>query len=232
MQPPSRADIFSTVGLHSFPNEVLRTVLLNVHPNDLITVAAVNRQLHQRVPKCIDHALAKRHILDRFSTHDLRSIPYDHALMLKHTVARFALCGIDKCFARSVWGLDWMPHPMADEEIRVNRVRALREGFAKREWLRPTSADTPKDPELDIDDIEALEDAAEVAGFMRSTELFKDIRRAFPGAITNDPGSVVFKRFLIPSFKFPTLMKTVSVAVHLCSASHANPAMQLPWSFF
>ncbi|KAJ3093650.1 hypothetical protein HDU96_002115 [Phlyctochytrium bullatum] len=153
------------LGLCSLPNEVLRTVLLEVDPNDLITIASVNRHLHRAVPTCIDYALAKRHITEP-EYFDL--IYFNHPLLFQHSVAAFSLRRISAVSAWRIWGRNWQPGKRGkeaySETLRLYRVRVLR--AVVRKW-----GSVP---------VEYLEDAAEMAALMMSVDLFQDLCRAFP----------------------------------------------------
>ncbi|KAJ3114369.1 hypothetical protein HDU96_002174 [Phlyctochytrium bullatum] len=201
----------STIDLTLFPNELLSAILFHVYPNDLIAVASANRFLRDAVPQCIDHALAWIHVAeanDRFGSpdyaiHGVESIRYDHPLLFKHMVAAFASFGFSKSVVGYIWGKNWKPRAKStprEETIRLNRVRAIREGLVRRVWLTDTGSDSEPDEDgEEVDEVGILADAAEMAGFMRSMELLDDLRRSFPEIITHDPDSTAFKRFLSAS---------------------------------
>ncbi|KAJ3104123.1 Ankyrin repeat and SOCS box protein 3 [Phlyctochytrium bullatum] len=177
----------------SLPTEVLRSILLDVDPNDLIALASTNRHLRDTVPGCIDYALARRHVVVASNLHDpdLAPIHYDHPLLFHHTVAEFAIFGIEESVMDLVWGETWkFEIEWTDDErknaIRLNRVRAMRASIEKREWL---DAKTLEDPLDEVD----------MATLVEAVELLQDLRTHFPRAITDDPDSVAFKTFLFTS---------------------------------
>ncbi|KAJ3087511.1 hypothetical protein HDU96_004481, partial [Phlyctochytrium bullatum] len=188
---------FSTprFGHPSFPTKLLRNILHHVYPNDLITVAAVNRHLRRAVPQCIAFTLARHHT----------NPPTTTQMILNPSTTTITCCSSIRSpslrFSASniIWGRlkDWRPQPIVaarDETIRLNRVRALRESVVRHEWLTPVS-DTPSDSELsELED--DVKKAAEMAGFMRSKELFEDLRGTFPDTIAYDFENAAFKLFL------------------------------------
>ncbi|KAJ3115227.1 hypothetical protein HDU96_001011 [Phlyctochytrium bullatum] len=194
---------FSTaaIGLPSFPNELLRNILLFVTPKDLRAIASANRHLHHAVPSCIDQALAHHHIAQLQSLDDdlLRSIPFDHPVLFEHSVAAISRFAITTANAEGIWGQYWRPFGMdaKTEAIRMHRVRELRTALERRGWpSRPHSRETPSERR---DDMKALRDAAEMAGLMRSLDLLEDLRRAFPDDITDDFNSRVWRSFFFAS---------------------------------
>ncbi|KAJ3102793.1 hypothetical protein HDU96_009519 [Phlyctochytrium bullatum] len=207
----------------SFPNELLRTVLLYIEPLDLVALAAVNRHLRHAVPECIDQALAKYHIA-QFPEHGFiwfvrvadewtgetsdREIPFDHRMLFEHAIAaisRFKIGG-DNTYA--VWRKHWQfcKTDAKKEELRLHRVRVLRTAVQRRLWPFSSSSDddrTPFDPVQIEDEIKQLLEAVRMAGLMRSFDLLDDLRRAFPeafpDAIIDNLDSVFFKRFVFAS---------------------------------
>ncbi|KAJ3108887.1 hypothetical protein HDU96_007391 [Phlyctochytrium bullatum] len=113
------------VGLPSFPTELLRNVLLHVHPNDLVALASANRHLRDAVQRCIDHALAKRQVREVEHSHKHpKRIHYDHPLLFQHAVTKLAVRDVSKRVAEDMWGSDWIPNGAMDakkEHIRLNR---------------------------------------------------------------------------------------------------------------
>ncbi|KAJ3117043.1 hypothetical protein HDU96_008087 [Phlyctochytrium bullatum] len=193
-------------GLCLLPTELLRSILLDVFPNDLIALAGVNRHLRHAVPACIDYALARRHVLAgdhvRDSHHSLPKVVlpfrYDHPLLFNHTVAEFAIFRIRGLAARTLWGNGYKPTPTDGkrrEAIRLNRVNALRASIEKREWLVSEAFETPFGPTRRS----ILEKAAAMAAYMRSMDLLEALRSAFPDDISYDPKCCPFKRFLFSS---------------------------------
>ncbi|KAJ3096475.1 hypothetical protein HDU96_000761 [Phlyctochytrium bullatum] len=196
MQP-----LMPALGHTAFPTELLRSVLIHVHPNDLISIAAANRHLRSAVPACIDFPLAKRQVSqltsvedssedDDFGDYDdvsvsyelqdqLRSIRFDHPLLRYfHTAAAVGLFGMSQTVARCMWGSDWKPSATdpKSEALRLHRVHALRAAVQKGFWPTPPFPEgwIPPQQSWHQHD-EHLENAATMAAFMKSTELLDDI---------------------------------------------------------
>ncbi|KAJ3108122.1 hypothetical protein HDU96_007685 [Phlyctochytrium bullatum] len=198
------------LGLCTLPNEVLRTVLLDVKPNDLIAIASVNRHLRHAVPACIDYGLAKRHLAAAgcFETHkSSKDIPYftrwirfRHRLLFEHSVALFSLYGISNKVAEWIWGEDWKPIARDEktEEIRCHRLNVVRTVLKK--WSSVPRDSAPEPFVLTLDKAN-VKDAFEMAGFLRSMELFDQLRSLFPTAINNNPRSVALRQFILASAK-------------------------------
>ncbi|KAJ3106641.1 hypothetical protein HDU96_008154 [Phlyctochytrium bullatum] len=179
------------VGLNSLPppNEVLRTILLDVGPNDLIAIASVNQHLRRAVPTCIDYALAKRHIaaathfdVSRPPSHgrpseELRGIRLDHPLFFLNTPR----CGISL----------WLP---SEQGVHMGVVAAAAHamdshGCQKRDGQAPQSASAAeRRAETDL--------AAPRLDTRPSTDLFIDLRNAFPDTVTDTLESLAFVQFL------------------------------------
>ncbi|KAJ3107874.1 hypothetical protein HDU96_007757, partial [Phlyctochytrium bullatum] len=192
------------LGICCLPPELLRTILLHVHPNDLITLASVNRHLRRSIPTCVDYALARRHVLVVNHHLDLLRliwhVRYDHPLLFKHTVAEFAVGGISRRVATNVWCLSWSLIPSDREKeqaIWLNRVNALRESIERREWAIPES----EDGRLGLTDLQVttVADAVKMAAIMWSMDLLDALRDAFPDNISYDPECVLFRKFLFAS---------------------------------
>ncbi|KAJ3106651.1 hypothetical protein HDU96_008145 [Phlyctochytrium bullatum] len=198
-------------GLCSIPPEVLRSILLGVRPNDLITLASANRYLRHAVSACIDYDLARHHLAQFREWHQeiLQSIPFEHPLLFEHSVAAISRFRIYPEKVNCIWGDDWQPIGMdaGKERIRLIRVRALRTAVQRRLWPSSESEDTPFDPAESEDDMETLVEAVAMAGYMRSLDLLADLRNAYPDAfadafpedILEDLDSDLFKRFFSAS---------------------------------
>ncbi|KAJ3107870.1 B-cell lymphoma 3 protein [Phlyctochytrium bullatum] len=197
-----------TLGQSTFPNELLRGVLLHVRPKDLLTLSAANRHLRIAVAACIDHDLAKHQIArtkveesygDDTEPHEgfLDEIPFNHVLLrFHHTAAAFLHHGVQMDVAYNVWGPDWrsLEALSATEALRADRVRALRIAVQSASWLV-----TPDETELDIMQM-YMGDATEMAGLLKSMELLEDLRRVLPvEAGMADVGSECMERFLTAS---------------------------------
>ncbi|KAJ3107873.1 hypothetical protein HDU96_007756 [Phlyctochytrium bullatum] len=204
------------LGICSLPTELLQSILLDVYPNDLITLASSNRHLRRSVPVCVDFAFAKRHVaavnnhrkgfsvwkLDYLDPEedDILPVFYDHPLLFKHTVAEFAVSGIYRRVAMNLWGKNWRPTPTDGEReqaIWLRRIDAMCESIERREWLVLDS----EDGELDDDEFERIDIAAEMAGHIRSMKLLDALRNAFPDDISYDPECNTFRIFLFASAK-------------------------------
>ncbi|KAJ3093252.1 hypothetical protein HDU96_002453, partial [Phlyctochytrium bullatum] len=170
--------------------EVLRTVFLHVQPNDLPTLAAVNRYLRHAVHFCVDTELAKHHIatLDRGRSQRLH---FDHPLLFQHTVAAIARYG----FLQLGWtfkqprkkpGVGWTfeqtPEQPAtssmhmSENVRLHRVAVMRTVVEKGFWPSPK-----------FDDFhEQLTEALHTAVDLRSVDLLTDVRQSFPEHFADD----------------------------------------------
>ncbi|KAJ3100119.1 hypothetical protein HDU96_010442 [Phlyctochytrium bullatum] len=190
----------------SLSKEALRTVLLDVFPNDLIALASVNRHLHRAVPSCVDYALAKRHIHTLEHLHrsgvDVGPIYYDHPLLFNHTVAEFAIFQIDESRAEDVWGDGWKPKGQGEGQrekaIRLHRVRALRESIQKREWLisDPANLTRPTGRDASFGDWNILIRAVRMAAIMQSIDLLTDFSVVFPRAVSFNLNTDLFRVFL------------------------------------
>ncbi|KAJ3114482.1 B-cell lymphoma 3 protein [Phlyctochytrium bullatum] len=166
------------IGLPSFPTELLRMVLLDLHPNDLVALAAVNRHLRRAIPACIDSALAKRHIIlvSNSKSEQKEVVSFDHPVLFEHAVA----------------AEDWMPFGrLWGEAIRLNRVRVARTAVQRRVWPCENYHDEFDQPEI----------AFELAGFLKSLELLEDLRNTFPDSNTDNVYSGLMEMFFIASAK-------------------------------
>ncbi|KAJ3106638.1 hypothetical protein HDU96_008151 [Phlyctochytrium bullatum] len=178
---------------------LLCAILLDVKPNDLIAIAAVNRHLRCTVPVCIDSALAKCHVtalsaiiavavsMSPYSkvSEALRHLHFDHPLLFEHAVAVLSRYGISRHVTKAIWGKRWYPNePAVDaksEAIRLHRVRFMRGALQNQvSQLRSASA---KHWALTMDK-QSIIYAAEMAGLIKSTDLLGDLLSAFPETLT------------------------------------------------
>ncbi|KAJ3112426.1 hypothetical protein HDU96_004569 [Phlyctochytrium bullatum] len=203
------------IGLQSFPNELLRTVLVHLEPLDILTLAAVNRQLRRTVPQCIDQAAARHHVarltdkggiwIREIVQRDNKKVTFSHPALFEHAVAAIARFGLGIYSARAIWGRRWrraVPDAEEDEfsSTHLLRVRVLRTAVRRRLWPFPSdSSSTPSQTVLNEEKMEKLEEAANMAGLMRSIDLMDDLRHTFPDAFADDLNSTVLKGFLFGS---------------------------------
>ncbi|KAJ3090508.1 hypothetical protein HDU96_003395, partial [Phlyctochytrium bullatum] len=171
------------------PVEVLREVLLHLHPNDLPFLAAVNRHLRHYVPICIDPGLAKHHIAvfyhERYrgsGVNGYNGLPFDHPLLLEHMVTMIALYGVKDA---TVFERRWKKK---SEELRLHHVAAMRKVVQRGLWPSPLFGDV--DPQL----IQALKAAVN----LRSVDLLSDLREAFPEHLA-DVSDTLYRTFIFES---------------------------------
>ncbi|KAJ3107075.1 hypothetical protein HDU96_008034, partial [Phlyctochytrium bullatum] len=95
-----------SLGHPSLPNDVLLSILLHLHPEELPSVATVNRCLRQAVPACFNLSDAQRHLSQVLGhgKHDesgrrentrKHSTPLKHPALLWHAVAAVELNELD-----------------------------------------------------------------------------------------------------------------------------------------
>ncbi|KAJ3106046.1 hypothetical protein HDU96_008346 [Phlyctochytrium bullatum] len=201
--------------LSSLPPELLRSILLDVDPKDLISLASVNRHLRKAVFASVDYALASHHLAPIQWAAWCFHIPFNHPLLFEHTVAAVSQFRIDSRSADSIWGRKWKLFKVDAEGFReetmLQRVRVLRTAVQRRLW--PTTEASAVegrafDPSQHTEDMQGLAYAAEMAGFLRSLDLLADLRNAFPdafAAVFPDPIPIdmkttnVLERFLFAS---------------------------------
>ncbi|KAJ3110633.1 hypothetical protein HDU96_006399 [Phlyctochytrium bullatum] len=159
-------------GLCSLPIELLRSILLDVGPLDVITLASVNRHLRRAVPACIDFALASDHItpLDLWFGNPLTYIPFEHPLLFEHSVAAISRFQIVLDDLEYMWGEDWLPRGMdaKKEEIRLIRVRALRAAVQRALWPTLDDENAPLNPSKSKAEMYKLEDAVAIGRLISS----------------------------------------------------------------
>ncbi|KAJ3112487.1 hypothetical protein HDU96_004504 [Phlyctochytrium bullatum] len=186
--PSSQAQEILTVNV--LPVDVIREVLLHLHPNDLPTLAAVNRYLRHAVPICIDHGLAEHHLpvleQGRGFVHDyLRNLHLDHPLLFQHLVAAISGGTFFPSFHRP-----WK-RSMTDgknEELRLRRVAAMRTAVQEG-W--PSSEGYLLEEDLHVHVHRALQAAFD----LRSLDLVADLRRCFPEEL-EDVGTYPLRDFI------------------------------------
>ncbi|KAJ3113139.1 hypothetical protein HDU96_003734 [Phlyctochytrium bullatum] len=107
--------------LCSIPPELLRSILRNVRPNDILTLAAVNRYLRHTIPVCVDCDLGLLHASKLEDNGIVECL--DHPLLFKLSAG--FICRFDFSFSKveHVWGRWWKPlkREGKDEEIRLHR---------------------------------------------------------------------------------------------------------------
>ncbi|KAJ3104526.1 Ankyrin repeat and SOCS box protein 18 [Phlyctochytrium bullatum] len=198
-----------SLGLPSFPNELLRLVLLHVDPDDLPILAAANRHLRAAIPACIDRKLARFHIIQTYEWADrsgfrtwrdlfVEEIPFNHPLLrFHHTVAAFSLLGISWKTADRVWGLDWQREPKGKARLS-DRVQAVRAAVPDL-FLRVEQDRDPSDTKLRLHQMRDLRLAIRMANTMKSVELLQDIHSVIPEAILKDPLCYAMEVFFVQS---------------------------------
>ncbi|KAJ3115042.1 hypothetical protein HDU96_001269 [Phlyctochytrium bullatum] len=177
--------------------EVLRLVILYLHPKDLPTLAAANRHLRGAVAASIDRRLAQYHI----SQTRLEHIPFDHPLFrFHHTVAALCRYGIQGEVAEQIWGaLKTDGDSQKFKELLPDRVRAVRAAVQRR--FR-TAEPNQGQFDLDLDEeMRAFTDAIEMARCLESLDLLRDIRSLLPEAILEDLESIAMRRFFLGSLE-------------------------------
>ncbi|KAJ3117731.1 hypothetical protein HDU96_005861 [Phlyctochytrium bullatum] len=195
----------------SLPAELLRIVVQSVTPNDLITLASLNRHLRHAVIGCIDYDLAKLHITVAAGVdpadppfevpEHLHRIHFDHRLLFEHAVAAVSLFHISEFNLEAIWGNPWRSE-WADKEgrprveaCRPHRARVLQAAVNKRISMLPDTSSVPF--VLDLNEAE-IEDVAHMAGIVMSLDLLNDLRNAFPNQVNDrsHPESTSFQSFL------------------------------------
>ncbi|KAJ3099619.1 hypothetical protein HDU96_010666 [Phlyctochytrium bullatum] len=226
-----------TFGHTSFPNELIRFILLEVHPNDLITLASMNRHLRDVVTGSIDSKMAQYHI-SRTTVRDLddpedcpeeeflESIWFNHPLLwVHHTIEALLRWGIDGDIVEQMWGEDWDSSSHKRKALLPERVQAVRFAFESLfgvDW--PTGDAWVQD--CDVEMLE-LPMAIKVAGCMDSFDLLEDILGVIPESALENPESEVMQAFfiarlaLVPAEYF-LLIDTYSWDGLLCYAIRAK----------
>ncbi|KAJ3110547.1 hypothetical protein HDU96_006487 [Phlyctochytrium bullatum] len=199
--PPAIVPALSTptLGQTSFPNELLRCVLLHVHPKDLTTLAAANRHLHSAVAACIDSKLAEHHISQTiqriFNPYAdtntepeppekmLDRIPFKHPLLrYHHTVA--ALCRHGISSADQIWGTGSRKRrAMFPDQVRA-LCAAVRKRFGRAK---------PDDGPLDIFDLECCIRSQ----WIESSEVFNALLDVIAEAVLEHPETSAGQEFFI-----------------------------------
>ncbi|KAJ3099077.1 hypothetical protein HDU96_010830, partial [Phlyctochytrium bullatum] len=207
-----------TLGHPSFPNELLRSVLLHVLPKDLPTVAAANRHLRSAVAACIDSNLAKHH-LSQTSSHERNSfprefqkpnpadgppeyhlvrIPFNHPLLrFHHSVAALCRHGINDHIASQMWGPD-SAYQVRKGFFHSSVSCEARAFCAERvQALRAAVHIRFRRPRSNIldGDMDDLAEAMRMALLMNSSELLRDIYSAVPEALSEDLESDTMKSY-------------------------------------
>ncbi|KAJ3099043.1 hypothetical protein HDU96_010842 [Phlyctochytrium bullatum] len=174
--------------LNDLSSKVLPMVLLHLHPNDLIHLAAANHHLRQTVPGCIDFALA---------LHQLKA-NYNHVrgdLLFEHNVAAVA-------WYPEIWlaeGERWVSgrfevHDANDsrmEELRLRRVAAVKALLQRGLWTHAYHHPCKEGCFCNW-----LKHLVLGVANLRSIELLKDLRQAFPGKVSDDLNDKVYRSFI------------------------------------
>ncbi|KAJ3114374.1 hypothetical protein HDU96_002179 [Phlyctochytrium bullatum] len=174
--------------LDRLPVEILRQVLINLHPNDLPNLAAANRHLRQIIT-CIDYALAiyqLRSLLDESHPRKLKKLHVDHPILLAHTAIVIARFGYD--YARGVfkWPVNKPWAYDSNEKLRLHRVEAMRTIVQSGYW-----------PSSESD--EELNQALDAAVDLKSLDLYSDIREQFPERFPDGRTNPAFRKFIFES---------------------------------
>ncbi|KAJ3101480.1 hypothetical protein HDU96_009974 [Phlyctochytrium bullatum] len=224
--PPAILPALSTptLGQQSFPNELLRCILLHVLPKDLPTVAAANRHLRSAVAACIDPNLARHHLSQTSSRkrlepghgpyeyesldpdgpqeYHLFRIPFDHPLLrFHHSVAALCRHGINKHVAYQMWGNTseyqvWENGGRHIVSLKANALCAKRVQALRAAVHIRFRGDRPNNISFTLDEeISALADAMDIAVLMNSVELLQDIHSSLPEAISEDLESDTMIRY-------------------------------------
>ncbi|KAJ3100510.1 hypothetical protein HDU96_010304, partial [Phlyctochytrium bullatum] len=177
--------------------EALRSIILYVQPNDLPTLAAVNRHLRRTVPVCVDFEAAKHHLEARHHALEQPSVKqvlqgwhFDHPLLFEHTVAAIARYGLSE--TKEVIGkFTWDQATIDDtsEDVRLRRVAAVRTVVRKRLW--PNQQQQQEDAFKNL-----LVEAATTAAHLRSLDLLAELRERFPLEMAADFNSTPYRAFI------------------------------------
>ncbi|KAJ3112494.1 hypothetical protein HDU96_004511, partial [Phlyctochytrium bullatum] len=124
--------------LDSLSVEVLRTILLDVHPNDLPKLAAVNRYLRHTIPAAVDHELAEHH-LAAIDLKGLRidELHYNRPLLLEHAVAAMRRYGYRASWTSQTFYWPWPHDCNGRENLRLHRAEVMRAVVQKGYWPSP-----------------------------------------------------------------------------------------------
>ncbi|KAJ3117788.1 hypothetical protein HDU96_005569 [Phlyctochytrium bullatum] len=196
-----------TLGLPSFPNELLRWVLFHLDPIDLPKLAACNRHLHYAVRSSLDYKVAKHHLCRilafyrvkkdglRFPRNCLIYLQRflgDHPPLFHYNVAAIELFGLDPDIVQDLWPeISSSAGDIKSEKLQPMRIQAIRTAAKKGLW--PT-----RDRESEVFDAE-LDDAVTTAGFMKSLDLLDDLRRIFPESFSADLQALPLHLFFFAS---------------------------------
>ncbi|KAJ3099521.1 hypothetical protein HDU96_010684 [Phlyctochytrium bullatum] len=187
------ADSPSTQTLDLLPAEVLRNILLYVHPNDLPALGAANRRLWRMLPACLDSELAKRHLwnpyyFDPSDRYRRQVIRFDHPLLFTHMVEAIAIPDMFEPVFLYQWEKRWRTDV---DELRLGRVAAIRTAVQKDLWPSPQAEGFQND----------LHDAIRAAGILKSLDLLADLRSKFPNDIPDDLDTHPHRLFFYASAK-------------------------------
>ncbi|KAJ3118139.1 hypothetical protein HDU96_003668 [Phlyctochytrium bullatum] len=174
-----------TPGLGFCPVEVLQLILIHLLPSDLPPLAGSNRHLRYAVKASCDHLFAMRHLRSTENLIRRRGMSrrqdlvlpracgrFDHPILLEHLVAAIEVYGLSKLNADKLWGKA-RTHAGTDrrsEGLRLHRVRAARTAVERGVWPARQAWDFGMQ----------LDCAAEMAGYLRSMDLFEDLCLRFP----------------------------------------------------
>ncbi|KAJ3103126.1 hypothetical protein HDU96_009397 [Phlyctochytrium bullatum] len=201
MHESSVSDIHTLpLGRPALPNELLRCVIFYLHPNVLPVLGAANRHLRLAVPASIGPEFAKRHLSQLNKRHEverlgymppwgftydesfMRSIRFQHPLLLDYAVAMIALNGTSTL---SMWaGKQAKASADKVEAWRAWRVKAVLSAVQRGIWPART-------PQL----AEDLRYATRMAAQLRCTRLMDDLRQKFPESFQDGLQSELFRCF-------------------------------------
>ncbi|KAJ3117642.1 hypothetical protein HDU96_006072 [Phlyctochytrium bullatum] len=184
-----------SLGHPSFPTELLRCIILSLHPNDLPSLSAANRHLRLAVPAITGLEFAKLHLSQLAKRHPsqhaeghrfyksankrtedadelqewfLRSIHFQHPLLLEYAVGVIALHG----FAGVEKWADIASHVEKDKAavFKQRLITVLSSAVRRGVWPARTSRQLTQD----------LRSVISMAARLHSTRLLDDLHDTFP----------------------------------------------------
>ncbi|KAJ3109764.1 hypothetical protein HDU96_007096 [Phlyctochytrium bullatum] len=159
-------------GWPALPTELIQSILLCVHPNDIPELASVNRYLRRTISACVDHSFADQHLKLltkggrnlKQSAGILRRIQFDHPVLFQYAVALLVQLQVSGWAADMLWSKRWR-NAAADSRgarLRSSRARVMMAALGK--------------VELPASEIPRMFKAAV---YLRSMELLDFLRRTY-----------------------------------------------------
>ncbi|KAJ3094068.1 hypothetical protein HDU96_001856 [Phlyctochytrium bullatum] len=190
MPTPAFGNTSPRLGHRSFPIDLLPSILIHLHLNDLPTLAAANRHLRLAVAAATTFTFANRHLTAiAYKTESKAS-----ALAKKATsqaidldaiaVVTMHAVSIKPC--RRVWSMQRKAKPIV-KDLREARLRAVRTAIQNNWWPGPR-AQTVSTAQIAA--------AFAVAALMRSLDLLDDLCSRFPVAVGAGLRTIPMQTFL------------------------------------